>query len=146
MAKIVIILLVALCFEAIGVVFLSKGLKQIEPASSYHPLEIAKLIGRGAANKTVVLGVLFEALFFAGLLYLMSRADVSFLWPLTSLSFVLTALAAKFYLHEQVSGFRWAGVALILCGVAMIIYSERVKPAALPVAGSTEPAGLDQPR
>ena len=145
MTKILIILLIALCLEAVGVVFLSQGLKQLEGPASYHPREMVRLLGRGVANRSIVLGVFFEALFFGGLLYLMSRADVSFLWPLTSLSFVLTALAARFYLHEQVSGFRWGGVALIMCGAALIIYSEHRKPGPLPVAESSEAAGLDQP-
>ena len=133
MLKLLIVLLVALYFEAVGVVFLSKGLKQIDKPASYAPAEILRLIGRGAQNKAILLGILFEAIFFAGLLYLISRADVSFVWPLTSLSFVLTALAAKYFLGENVSGIRWAGVLLIMCGAAMIIYSEHVKaPAAAP--------------
>ena len=145
MTRTLLILFVALCFEAVGVVLLSKGLKQLEPAGSWHPREILGVVGRGAANPWVVLGVLFEALFFSGLLYLMSRSDVSFLWPLTSLSFVLTALAARFFLQEQVSGFRWGGVVLIMCGVAMIIYSEHRKNAPVPPIASAESPGLNQP-
>lgn len=133
MVKLLIILLVALGFEAVGVVFLSKGLKQLEKPASYAPVEILKLVGRGAQNQPLLLGILFEAIFFFALLFLISRADVSFVWPLTSLSFVFTALAAKFFLDEHVSGVRWAGVLLIMCGAGMIIYSERPKtPAAAP--------------
>ena len=49
------------------------------------------------------------------------------IWPLTSLGFVITALAAKFILNEQVSALRWAGVALIVIGATLVSYSEKAK-------------------
>ena len=124
--KLIVILLIGLVMEAIGVVFLSKGLKQIGEITTVNAGEIARLIGRGATNGNILIGVFFEAAFFGTLLYLMSRGDVSFVWPLTSLGFVLTTLAAKFYLHENVSGLRWGGVLLIVLGAGLITYSEKV--------------------
>lgn len=88
---------------------------------------IVRLVGRGFANLHILLGVFFEALFFVALLMLMSRAEVSFVWPLTSLSFVVTTFAAKIYLHEEVSSLRWSGVCLIMLGAALISWSEKSK-------------------
>ena len=39
--------------------------------------EIGRIIGRGAGNRNILLGVLFEAMFFGALLYLLSQKDVS---------------------------------------------------------------------
>src|SRR5262245_49960954 len=128
MAKLVTILIAGLIFEAVGVVFLSKGLKQIGEASQINFGEVSRLVVRGATNGNVLLGVAFEAVFFGTLLYLMSRWDVSFVWPLTSLGFVLTTLAAKFILHENVSVVRWSGVCLIVAGAALITYSKQLEP------------------
>jgi hypothetical protein len=86
--------------------------------------QVIHLIGRGASNAHILLGVFFEAIFFVGLLMLMSKADVSFVWPLTSLSFVVTTIAAKLYLHEEVSVLRWSGVCLIMLGAALISWTE----------------------
>ena len=66
-------------------------------------------------------------LFFICLLILMARSDISFLWPLTALSFVFATFAAMWFLHEQVSSIRWAGVVLIMIGAALISYSEHSK-------------------
>jgi drug/metabolite transporter (DMT)-like permease len=128
MAKLVIILVIGLIFEAVGVVFLSKGLKQIGEVTTINVSEVTRLIVRGATNINVLLGVASEALFFGTLLYLMSRGDVSFVWPLTSLGFVLTTLAARFILHEHVSALRWGGVLLIVAGAGLITYSEKIAP------------------
>jgi drug/metabolite transporter (DMT)-like permease len=128
MAKLVVILVIGLVMEAVGVVFLSKGLKQIGEASQINFSEVSRLVIRGATNVNILLGVALEAGFFGTLLYLMSRGDVSFVWPLTSLGFVLTTLAAKFILHENVSALRWGGVFLIVAGAGLITYSEKLQP------------------
>src|SRR6266446_385661 len=84
-------------------------------------------------------GVVFEALFFACLLILMSKSDITFLWPLTALSFVMTTLAALLFLGEEVSPVRWAGVIFIVIGAALISYSEHSKPKPPAVSLSAQP-------
>lgn len=127
MFKYVVILLIGLVFEAIGVVYLSRGLKQIGEPAVMNAAAIWGLIRSGATNPNILLGVLLEATFFGTLLYLLSRGDVSFIWPLTSLGLVLTTLAAKFVLQEEVTYLRWFGVALIVVGSGLITWSEKLK-------------------
>lgn len=125
MTRILVVLFIALTFESIGVVLLKQGLTRLEPPKNYGILEIARLIGRGAMSRDIVLGVFFEALFFAGLLYLMSQGDLSFIWPLTALTFVFATFAARFYLHEEIAPLRWMGVGLIVLGAGLITYTEK---------------------
>src|SRR4029453_19403332 len=108
MAKLLLILFIGLVFEATGVVLLKKGMKQIGEVERIVPREVARVVRAGITNRSIILGVFFEALFFACLLVLLSRSDISFLWPLTALSFVLTTLAAVMFLDEKVSSVRWA--------------------------------------
>src|SRR6266571_3345010 len=86
MAKLIIILLIALVFEAVGVVWLSLWLKQIGPVQSVSGAEIARVVGRGITNRDFLLGVLFETIFFVLLLTLLKNWDVSLVWPLTRLT------------------------------------------------------------
>jgi uncharacterized membrane protein len=127
MAKVIVILLIALVVESVGVAFLSRGLKQVGEMKQVNVPEIAGLVKRGAANRNILVGILFETIFFIALLYLLSSYDVSLIWPLTALGFVLTALMAKFFLQEQVSALRWMGVGLIVVGAAIVSYSEKIK-------------------
>ncbi len=138
MTKILIVLILALVVEAVGVVYLSKGLKQIGEVQTISAREVSRIIGKGATNPSVLLGVALEAAFFGALLYLLSQRDVSLIWPLTSLGFVITAFAAKYLLKEEVSALRWAGVALIVLGAALVSYSEKAK------AKPAEPASAAQ--
>jgi drug/metabolite transporter (DMT)-like permease len=139
MARLTFILIVALVVEAVGVVWISQGLREIGEMRESSFREAGRLLGRGLTNRWFVLGVFCELIFFALLLVLLRSRDVSLVWPLTSLGFVLTALAARFLRHEEVSPLRWAGVALIVLGAALVGWSEvrkspppRTPPGALP--------------
>ena len=127
MTKIIIILIVGLICEAAGIVVLKQGIDAICKGRDVTLVNIVPIVLKGATNPRIILGVALEAVFFACLLYMMSQKEISFVWPLTSLSFVMTTLAAVFYLHEHVSGTRWAGVALIMIGAALITWSEKQK-------------------
>ncbi len=143
MLKLVTILLLGLILEAVGVVLLSQGLHEIGEVKRISAGELGRILARGAANRNVLLGVAFEAAFFGVLLYLLSQRDVSLIWPLTSLGFVITALAARFVRHEEVSALRWGGVAIIVVGAALVAWSEQTKakpaPAPAPVQSSLNP-------
>jgi drug/metabolite transporter (DMT)-like permease len=138
MFKYVIILLIGICFEAAGVVYLSRGIKQINDPTTTEQGSVWQKIKSGATNPSMLLGVLFQATFFATLLYLLGKADVSFIWPLTSLGLVLTTFSAKFILDEDVSALRWSGVIFIVMGSMMILYSEKSKELRKPQITGTE--------
>ncbi len=139
MAKLLLILLIGLVFEAAGVVFLKKGITQVGEIKQISAAEIIRVVKAGVTNPSVLLGVLFEALFFVCLLVLLAESDVSFLWPLTALSFVMTTFAAIIFLSEKVSSVRWAGVVFIVIGAALISYSEHAKPKPSPPAAALDP-------
>jgi drug/metabolite transporter (DMT)-like permease len=141
MTKVLSILLVALVLEAIGVVFLSRGLKEIGEVNRISAGEIVMLLKRGATHPSILVGIAFEAMFFGALLYLLSQRDVSLIWPLTSLGFVITALAARWVLHEDISWVRWSGVLLIVLGAGLVSYSELRKASGSPAAPNP-PAGI----
>ena len=127
MFKLVVFLLVALVIEAVGVNYLGKGLKQIGELQSYGAVAIGRLIGRGVTNRWILLGTALEAVFFLMLLALLKRHEISLIWPLTSLGFVLTTFSATFINGEHVSEVRWSGVILIVLGAALVGWSDVVK-------------------
>jgi len=127
MAKLLLILFIGLIFESTGVVLLKKGMTEVGSVERTSVPEILRVVKAGVANPRILLGVFFEALFFVCLLILMAKSEISFLWPLTALSFVFATFAAMWFLHEQVSSIRWAGVVFIMIGAALISYSEHAK-------------------
>jgi len=142
MAKIFLILIIASIVESIGIAFLSGGLKEINGATEISASQITRVIKQGAGNGKILLGIAFEAAFFGALLYMLSIKDVSFVWPLTSLGFIVTTLAAQFLSHEKVSAGRWAGVVLIALGASLISYSEAAKKTVSTPAAAVDSTSL----
>ena len=136
MTKLLIILLIGLVFESAGIVLLKKGMNQLGEVKQISVGEVARVIKAGVTNSNFLLGVFFEALFFACLLVLMSRSNISFLWPLTALSFVFATFAAIWFLGEHVTPLRWAGVVLIMIGAACITWSEKLQEQKAPPASA----------
>jgi uncharacterized membrane protein len=136
MIKLLLILIIGLLCESAGVVLLKKGIMQIGDVNGYTIAEISRVVKSALVSPTIWLGIMFEALFFIGLLVLMAKSDISFLWPLTGLSFVFATFAAMWFLGEQPSPTRWIGVALIVVGAGFISYSEHAKEKPAPLVNT----------
>jgi drug/metabolite transporter (DMT)-like permease len=141
MLKLLLILLIGLIFESAGVVLLKKGMNRIGDMEKISVKEVARVMKAGVTSPEILLGVFFEAVFFACLLMLMSKSDISFLWPLTGLSFVFATFAAWKFLGEHIAPVRWIGVILIVIGAGFISYSEKVSERAKAVIKSPDVPG-----
>ena len=97
-----------------GDFFLKRGLP--DSAHLSKPLEyIAALF-----QPLVALGVLLLIVWQLSRMALLSWADLSYVLPVTSIGYVVVALIGKVLLHESITGRRWAGIVLIVAGVALV--------------------------
>jgi len=103
-----------------GDVFITKGMKQVGEISTMHPGKLARVALRVLTNVNFLIGIFFMACSFFAFLAVLSWADLSFVLPATSLSFVITTIGAKFVLKEEISRLRLAGTVLVCLGVALI--------------------------
>jgi drug/metabolite transporter (DMT)-like permease len=95
-----------------GNLFLKRGM----PAELATPLAYIEALFR----PWVALGVALLIVWLLSRMALLSWADLSYVLPVTSVGYVLVALAGKFFLGEEISLKRWAGIALIVAGVALV--------------------------
>ena len=66
-------------------------------------------------------GIVCMAVSFFALLFALSGADLSLVAPATnSLTFIATAVAAKFFLKERVDRRRWFAALFVAAGVALL--------------------------
>jgi multidrug transporter EmrE-like cation transporter len=77
------------------------------------------LRGHGGAL-AVALGIPVLAAAMFSQMLLLSWADLSYVLPLSSIGYALTAFVGHFVLGEDVSAARWIGVAAISLGVALV--------------------------
>lgn len=75
---------------------------------------------RLAQNPAIMVGLILYVLSVAVWLFVLSRVDVSYAYPLSSLGYVLTALVGSWYLGEVLTPARWIGIMVILGGVYLV--------------------------
>lgn len=111
-------------FSALGDSLLARGMKHLGSVSlrDFSSLILAVL------NPAVACGVLLLLAFFASYMTALSWADLTYVLPATSLSYVLVALIARFGFHEAISPARWLGIALITAGVGFVAVGPSVSP------------------
>jgi uncharacterized membrane protein len=68
----------------------------------------------------VASGIFLLILWLLSKMALLSWADLSYVLPVTSLGYVLSALIGHFFLDEKVTAARWAGTLLIVAGTVLV--------------------------
>jgi drug/metabolite transporter (DMT)-like permease len=64
-------------------------------------------------------GILYVAATFWWF-YLMSKENLSYLYPLASIGYVLTMLVGVFVFREEVPPLRWVGMLIVIIGFAVM--------------------------
>jgi uncharacterized membrane protein len=75
---------------------------------------------RAATNPWVLAGVVLLIGWLLAQLSLLSWADLTYVLPISAVSYVFSAILGAVSLHEHVSALRWAGILLIAGGVAVV--------------------------
>jgi ceramide glucosyltransferase len=128
--KTFLLLALLVTFSSVGEILSAKGMRQVGDVS-HRPREILRAVGRAVRNKYLFLSVCFLALSFFTFLSLLSYADLSYVVPLTAVSYITNTVGAKLLLKEKISRSRWAGTLLVAAGVAVISLPAAVETAAV---------------
>ena len=120
MLKTISLVLFAVTIGGTGHIMLAKAMRPVGDLTEAPAGRVGGMVGRALANPWLIAGVTLQALFFFMYLTLLSRADVSQILPMTALDYIVVAMLAQVFLAEPVTGARWAGIALIVIGVALV--------------------------
>jgi uncharacterized membrane protein len=108
-----------------GNFLMSWGLKHRASALGASVLEYLSVL----FNPWVAAGVALLIVWLLARMTLLSWADLSYVLPVTSIGYVLTAVMGRVFLGEHVSAGRWAGTLLIMAGTALVgSTSVRTRP------------------
>jgi uncharacterized membrane protein len=104
-----------------GELCVARAMKAVGEVEDFRPSALLRLILRVLRLPWMWVGVTLMATAFFSLLAVLSIQNVSLVVPVTALSYGAGALGGKFFLREQVTPSRWAGVFLVCAGVALVI-------------------------
>lgn len=104
----------------VGEVLQAMGMRRHGEIRDFRPGAIGRALALLARNRFVIGSVLMMAVSFFAYMALLTISDLSFAVPATAVTYVLETVLAKYLLKERVTGRRWAGAALVVCGVALV--------------------------
>src|SRR6266576_5777802 len=112
---IAVVLFATLCVSA-GETLLRAGMKQVGEGNH----EGFRFVLAAISTPQVLIGTALMAVYFALYSLALSWADISFVLPITAMSYLFVAGLARFFLHENVTPARWIGAVIITLGVIVV--------------------------
>ena len=107
-----------------GELCISRAMKVVGEVRDFRPLAIAKVILRALRVGWMWAGLGMMAVAFFALLGALSFENVSFVVPVTALSYLAGTFGGVFFLGEHVTPQRWLGVSLVVVGVALVVVGK----------------------
>lgn len=108
-----------------GELSVARAMKTVGEVTNFRPGALLGLVLRTMKVGWIWIGVSLMAIAFFALLGMLSLENVSFVIPVTALSYAAGTLGGQVFLGEKVTRLRWAGVSLVCLGVALVLIGKR---------------------
>ena len=108
-----------------GELCISRAMKSVGEVHDFRPRALVKFALHALRLPWMWLGVALMSLGFFSLLGILSFQEVSFVVPVSALSYAAGAFGAKAFLGEQINRNRWIGIAVVSIGVTIVWWSRR---------------------
>jgi drug/metabolite transporter (DMT)-like permease len=108
-----------------GELCVSHAMKTLGEVHDFRPAALLEFAWRAARVGWMWTGIGLMAVAFFSLLAMLSIENVSFVVPVTALSYAAGAVGAAIFLGEKVSTQRWLGVLIVCLGVTLVWLSRR---------------------
>lgn len=102
--------------NVVGNLLLTMGMRQYGSMLGRPPLAYIHAL----FQPLVAAGVALLIVWLISQMTILSWADLSYVIPVTSIGYVLAAIAGRVFLNEQVTWHRWCGILLIVLGVMLV--------------------------
>jgi drug/metabolite transporter (DMT)-like permease len=108
-----------------GELCVSRAMRSMGEVHEFSPKLILSFVWRGLRLPWMWVGVAMMSLGFFSLLTILSFRDVSFVVPVSALSYAAGAFGARAFLGERISRHRWLGIAVVCLGVTIVWWSGK---------------------
>jgi drug/metabolite transporter (DMT)-like permease len=103
-----------------GELCVTRAMKTVGEAQQFAPHAWVGVIARAFRVRWMWIGFAMMVLAYFALLGMLARANVSFVIPVTALSYAVGAVGGRWFLGEDVTHRRWIGILLVSIGVVLV--------------------------
>lgn len=108
-----VLIFVPIILAALGQLILKTGMNQVGKFD----------LIRSFTNPLVLFGLAFYGASLILWMMVLTKENLSFVYPLVAFSYVVTVTLSRFVLHEPVPSLRWLGLAVIVAGILLVAKS-----------------------
>jgi drug/metabolite transporter (DMT)-like permease len=108
-----------------GELCVSRAMKSMREVTDFRPRSLLRFVLRAVRLPWWWAGIGLMSLGFFSLLAILSFRDVSFVVPVSALSYAGGAFGAQAFLGERITRHRWLGIAIVTLGVTLVWWSRR---------------------
>lgn len=124
MIKILLLVLLAELFTAVGQVFLKKSANAAERSYNLRRLDAhARFLGDVLRQPALWAGFAAMGAGLAAWIVALAQGDLSLVFPLGSIQYVLILFSAHFFLGEKIDRMKFIGTFLVVAGIVLITLS-----------------------
>lgn len=103
-----------------GELCITRAMKVTGEVKDFRPLPLLRVFGRAMRVGWMWFGLALMGIGFFAMLAMLSMENVSFVVPVTALSYAAGAYGGRLFLGERVTPLRWAGILLVCVGVVLV--------------------------
>lgn len=118
-ALILVLICVGLLTPTVQIIMKS-GMSHVGEISSVRQLVNPSTLFRLFINPYVLTGLFLSGIALVLWLSAMTTLNISLMYPLSSLSYVIVAIAALIFLKEDITLIRWGGIFMVVGGCFLI--------------------------
>jgi drug/metabolite transporter (DMT)-like permease len=107
-----------------GELCVTRAMKEIGEVHDFRPAALVGFLFRALRVGWMWIGIAMMTVAFFALLAALSFENVSFVVPVTALSYAAGAVGAVLFLRERISPQRWIGVLIVCAGVTIVLLSS----------------------
>ena len=108
-----------------GQVFLKYGIQKIGTINTKTAANIIQSYSKILLDPRIIIGLLFYAASALLWLFLISKTELSYVYPFMGIAFILITIASRFVFAESVSFYRWLGSIIIFVGITISAFSSK---------------------
>jgi len=118
-SNILLIIIISLVLSVSGQLLLKRGIITLGEIH-LDSVQAVFLLLRAFAIPAVQIGILCYVASIIFWIVVLSRVELSFAYPMGSISYIIVAFFSRIFFHEHISPCRWAGIFIICAGVFLV--------------------------
>lgn len=123
MTKIILLILLSELWGTCGQVFFKKSVNKLEAPNLRKAASYMKFLKSVVRMPTIWIGLVFIGIGLAVWLTALAQADLSFVFPMDSMQYIITLAAAHIFLGEKINRLKIIGTSLIVGGIILVAMS-----------------------